>query len=56
MLEQANSLLFHKLIYHVTQNGTNSVEALVGLTDVGKTYIVEEDLLDDEDSNGLAEL
>jgi hypothetical protein len=40
VLEQADGLLFHKLVDHVAKYGANSVKALVGLTDVGKTDIV----------------
>jgi hypothetical protein len=56
VLEQADSLLLHKLVDHVAQYGTDRVEALVSLTDVGKANVVEQDLLDDKDGHGLAEL
>lgn len=56
MLEQANSLLLHKLIDHVAENSTHGVEALISLADVGKANVVQQDLLDDEDSNSLTEL
>ena len=56
MLEQANSLLLHQLIDHVAEDGSDGVETLIGLADVGKTNIVEEYLLYDEDGNSLTEL
>jgi hypothetical protein len=56
MLEQANSLLLHKLIDHVTEDGANSVETLIGLANVCETDIVKENLLNDEDSDSLAKL
>jgi len=40
VLEQANGLLLHKLVDHVAEYGADSVKALVGLTDVGKTDVV----------------
>lgn len=56
MLEQANSLLFHQLVDHVAQDGTDSIEALVCLANVREANIVEEYLLYDENGDGLAEL
>jgi hypothetical protein len=41
VLEQANSLLLHELVNHVAQHGSNSVETLVGLADVGKANVIE---------------
>jgi hypothetical protein len=55
MLEQANSLLLDELVDHVAENCADSVEALVSLADVCQTNIVKEDLLDDENGNGLGE-
>jgi hypothetical protein len=56
MLEQADRLLFHELVDHVAEYSTDSIKALVGLTDVGKPNVVEEDLLYDENCDGFAEL
>lgn len=56
MLEQAHSLLLDKLVDHVAEYRANSIEALVRLADVRKTNVIQEDLLYDEDRNGLAEL
>jgi hypothetical protein len=56
MLQEPHSLLVNKLSDHITENGANSVESLVGLADVLQSHVIEQDLLDDEDSNGLAEL
>jgi hypothetical protein len=56
MLEQADRLLLHQLGDHVAQNRAYGIEPLVGVADVGKTHVVEQDLLYDEDGDGLAEL
>jgi hypothetical protein len=55
MLQQADSLLLHKLVDHVAKDGANRVEALVSLANVCQTDIVEQDLLDDKDCHSLAE-
>ena len=55
MLEEADSLRFDELIHHITKDGTDGVEAFVSMTDVGQSSLVEEDLLDDEDRDGLGE-
>lgn len=56
VLEEADGLLLYELANHVAENSTNGVEALVSLTDVRKTDIVEKNLLYDKDGYGLAEL
>ena len=56
MLEQANSLLFYELVDHVTKDGTDSIEALIGLANVREANVVKEYLLYDENGDGLAEL
>jgi hypothetical protein len=56
MLQQPNRLLVDKLCNHITQYRAHSVEPLVSLADVLQAHVVEQDLLDDEDSNSLAEL
>jgi hypothetical protein len=56
MFEKTNGLLLHKLIDHVTKDGAYCIEALVSLTDVGKTDVVEQNLLHNEDSYSLAKL
>lgn len=56
VLEKSNRLLLHELVDHVAENCANCVEALVCLTDVRKTDVIEQDLLDDEDGDCLAEL
>lgn len=55
MLQQTHRLLFNKLVDHVGKNSSNSVESLVSLTDVLQAEVIEQDLLDDEDSDRLAE-
>lgn len=56
MLEKTNCLLLHELVDHVAQYSPDCVEALVCLTDVRKADIIEQDLLNDEDGDRLAEL
>lgn len=55
MLEQSDSLLLDELINHVAQHGADGVEALISLADVLQAQIVEQNLLDDENGDGLAE-
>lgn len=56
MLEQAHGLLLHQLGDHVAKNGAHRIESLVCRTNVAQANVIEEDLLYDEDSNGLAKL
>lgn len=56
MLQQTDRLLFNKLIDHVAEDSTHSVKAFVGLTDVGKTDVIEQYLLNNENGHRLAEL
>jgi hypothetical protein len=56
MFEEADCLLFHKLRNHVAEHSAYSVETLVSLADVGKSSVVQEDLLHDEDGYSFAEL
>ena len=56
MLEKSYGLLFDKLVHHIAQDGSNGIEALVGLADVCKTNVIQQDLLDNEDGNGFTEL
>ena len=55
MLEKPNGLLIHKLGNHIAKDGADRIETLVSLADVLKTHVVKQNLLDDEDSNSLAE-
>jgi hypothetical protein len=56
MLQQADSLLFHELVDHVAKDGTDSVEAFVGLANVRQANVIKQNLLDNEDCDSLAEL
>jgi hypothetical protein len=56
VLEQTDSLLLDQLVDHVAEDGADGVEAFVRLADVGEASVVEEDFLDDEDGDGLAQL
>ena len=55
MLQQPDRLLIHQLRHHITEDRPDCVEALVRLADVLQSHVVEEDLLHDEDGDGLAE-
>lgn len=55
MLQQSDSLLIDELSDHVRQNRTDSVEPLVGLTYVLQAHVVQEDLLNNEYRDRLAE-
>lgn len=54
MFEQAHGLLIHELGHHIRQYRTNRVESFVGLANILQAHVVKEDLLDDEDGDGLA--
>lgn len=56
MLQQPRGLLLHQLTDHVAEYSSNSIEPLVGGTDIVETVIVEQYLLDDENSNSLRQL
>lgn len=56
MFEEPSGLLLDELRNHIAEDGADSVEALISGTDVVKTIVIEQNLLDDENSNRLAEL
>ena len=56
MLEQAHRLRLNQLADHVTQHSNYSEESLVGMANVRQTCLVQQDLLDDENGDGLGEL
>lgn len=56
MLQQSRSLLFHELADHVAENSPDSIESLICGTDIVQTVIIQQNLLNNEDSNGLAKL
>lgn len=56
MLEQSYGLLFHQLLDHVAENGSDGVEPLISLADVIETHIVHQDLLNNENGHCLAQL
>lgn len=56
MLEQPGCLRLHELCDHITKDGPNGIEALIGGTYVSKPIVVEQNLLDDKDGNRLAKL
>lgn len=55
VLEQADSLLLDELVHHVAKHSAHGIEALISLADVGKAGVVQQDLLDDEYRDSLAE-
>lgn len=56
MLEQTRCLLLDELAHHVAEDGANCVEPFVRSANVVESVVVKENLLDDEDSDRLAEL
>lgn len=56
MLEKSGSLLLDELGNHIAQDGANGIESLVSSADVVQAVVVEQDLLDDEDGDCLAQL
>jgi len=56
VLEESCRLLFDKLRDHVAQHRSNSVESLIGGTNIIQPMIIEKDLLYNEYSNRLAKL
>jgi hypothetical protein len=55
VFEQADCRSLDELIHHVAKDGADSKEALISVTDIGEPGLVEEDLLHDEDRDGLGE-
>ena len=55
MFEQPDCRSLDELIHHVAKDGADGKEALISVTDIGKPGLVEEDLLHDEDRDGLGE-
>jgi hypothetical protein len=47
--------LLDQLVDHVAKNGANSIETLIGLANVRKPNVVQQDLLYDEDGYSLTE-
>lgn len=56
MLQQPNGLLIHQLRHHIRQDCAHSVKALICLANVLQAHVVEENLLHDEDGDGLTQL
>ena len=56
VLEESSGLRFDELSNHIAQHRTDSIKALVGGADVVEPVVVEQNLLHDEDGDGLAKL
>ena len=56
VLEKPDRLALDQLVDHVAKHSADRVEALVRLADVSQPHLVEQDLLDDEDGDRLAQL
>lgn len=56
MLQQPDRSSLLDAADHVGQDGSNGIESFVCLTDVGKANVIKQDLLYNEDGDGLAEL
>jgi hypothetical protein len=55
MFQQPHRLSFHQLVDHITQNGSDGIEPLIGMTDIRQSRFIEKDFLNDEDGNGFGE-
>lgn len=56
VLQKPHRLTLDQLAHHVAQHRSDRVEPLIGLTDVGQSELVEQDLLDDEDGDRFGQL
>jgi hypothetical protein len=56
MFEESDRLRLDELIDHVAKDGADGKKALIGVTDVRESGLVEEDLLYDEDCYRFGEL
>ena len=56
MLQQPDRLSLNKPNNHIAEHGANCVEPLVSGADVTEARVIQQDLLNDEDSNRLGEL
>ena len=56
VFQQPCRLLLNELRNHIAEYRANSVETLICSANVIQSMIIQEDLLDDKDGNGLAEL
>lgn len=56
MFEKAHCASLLDTRDHIRQYGTHCIKAFIRLADVGQSDVIQKDLLDDEDSNRLAEL
>jgi len=56
VLEESDGLSLNELIYHITQHSSDSVEAFIGMADIGEAGLVKEDFLDNKDGNSFGEL
>lgn len=56
MLEQSHCLLVDQLTDHVAEDCANSVEALIGRTDIRQANVIKKNFLNNEDGDGLAQL
>lgn len=51
MFEEADSLSMSEIVDHESKYIYNGVEALVGMTNIGEPYFVEENFLNDENGD-----
>lgn len=56
VLKESSGLGFNELSNHIAQHRADGIEALVGGADVVEPVVVEQNLLHDEDGDGLAKL
>jgi len=55
MLKEPDSLSLNELIYHITQHSSDSVEAFLGMADIGQAGLVKKNFLDNKDGNSFGE-
>lgn len=56
MLQKSGCLLFDQLSDHVAQNSSHSIESLICGTNIVESMVVKQDLLNNEDGHGFAQL
>jgi len=55
VLKEPDSLSLNKLIYHITQHSSDSVEAFIGMADISEASLVKEDFLNNKDGDSFGE-
>lgn len=56
MLEQSHSLRLHKLVHHIAQHSSDSIEPLIGVADIRQARLIKQNFLNDENGDSFGEL